>query len=198
MGYKNTQRGGTAMDAATSSSLAFLSSELEYASPKLIKPLTSMTHPRDVTVEYGGGFVEFISAYASDYATTGGNQYGLQGTNNTDIPQIQAVVNKGIWQAWNWAVGFTITHIDLERLRTAKRFGQIAPFSLQKLLEGVCHLSRLDEPTRAYQQRDCCQLTGTRNGHWWSANMGKQGACADSCRCKFPSVAASDCICLFA
>jgi hypothetical protein len=141
MGYKNTQRGGTAMDAATSSSLAFLSSELEYASPKLIKPLTSMTHPRDVTVEYGGGFVEFISAYASDYATTGGNQYGLQGTNNTDIPQIQAVVNKGIWQAWNWAVGFTITHIDLERLRTAKRFGQIAPFSLQKLLEDGVQLT---------------------------------------------------------
>jgi hypothetical protein len=135
MGYKNTRRGGTAFDAASSSAMAFLSSELEYAVPKLVKPLTSMTHPRDVTVEIGGGFVEFISAYSSDYATTGGNQYGLQGTNNTDIPQIQVNVNKGLWQAWNWAVGFTITDIDLKRLQTAKRMGQPAPFSLQKMLE---------------------------------------------------------------
>lgn len=141
MTYRNSRRAGTAFDAATSSSMAFLSSQLEYASPKLVKPLTSMTHPRDITVELGGGFVEFISAYASDYATTGSNQYGLQGTQNTDIPQIQVSVNKGLWHAWNWAVGFTITDIDLKRLETAKRMGQPAPFSLQKLLEDGVQLT---------------------------------------------------------
>lgn len=141
MAYRNNRRAGTAFDAATSSSMAFLSSQLEFASPKLVKPLTSMTHPRDISVELGGGFVEFISAYASDYATTGSNQYGLQGTQNTDIPQIQVSVNKGVWHAWNWAVGFTITDIDLKRLENAKRLGQPAPFSLQKLLEDGVQLT---------------------------------------------------------
>jgi hypothetical protein len=133
--YKNNKRGGTAFDAATSSSLAFLSSSLEYASPKLVKPLTSMTHPRDISVELGGGFVEFLSAYATDYASTGGNEYGLQGTNNTDINQVQVSVNKGLWHAWNWAAGFTITDIDLKRLQKAKEYGMPAPFSLEKMLE---------------------------------------------------------------
>lgn len=135
MSYRNNRRGGTAMDAATSSALAFLSSQLEYATPKLVKPLTAMYHPRDITVEVGGGFVEFLSAYASDYASTGGNEFGLQGTSNTDIPLVQASVNKGLWHAWNWATGFKITDIDLKRLQAAKRYGQPAPFSLQKLLE---------------------------------------------------------------
>src|SRR5271156_4119246 len=96
-------RGGYGYDAATASSMAFLSSQLEYAQPELVKPLTSSTHPRDITCKFGGGFVEFLTAYASDYATTGGNEYGLQGTSNTDIPQIQVSVNKGAWNAWNWA-----------------------------------------------------------------------------------------------
>jgi hypothetical protein len=135
MGLNKNNRGGQAFDAAVSSGLAFLSSQLEYASPELVKPLTSMTHPRDITVEFGGGFVEFISAYASDYGTTGGNQYGLQDNDNTDIAQVQVSVSKGLWSAWNWASSFTITDIDLKRLQAAKRYGQPAPFSIQEMLE---------------------------------------------------------------
>lgn len=141
MGYKNSQRGGTGMDAAASSSLAFLSSELEFLTPKLIKPLTSQTHPRDISVKFGGGFIDFVSAYASDYGTTGTGTYGLQGTNNTDIPEVQVNLKKGLWQAWNWANGFTITDIDLKKLQNAKRLGQAAPFSLQKMLEDAVQLS---------------------------------------------------------
>ncbi len=133
--FKRNGNGGSAFDAATSSSLAFLSSELEFASPDLVKPLTSSTHPRDITMTFGGGFVEFLSAYASDYASVGLNEYGLQGTSNTDIPQVQVAVNKGVWNAWNWASSILVTQIDLKRLETAKRSGIPAPFSLQQLLE---------------------------------------------------------------
>lgn len=125
----------SAYDAGTSSSLAFLNAQLEYASPELVKPLTSMTHPRDIDVEIGGGFVDFISQYASNYGTTGGNQYGLQGTRNTEIANVQVDINKGIWQAWNWAAAFSITDIELKKLANAKRYGQPAPFSLQEMLE---------------------------------------------------------------
>ena len=183
MAYRNNRRAGTAFDAATSSSMAFLASQLEYASPKLVKPLTSMTHPRDITVELGGGFVEFLSAYASDYATTGGNQYGLQGNSNTDIPEIQVSVNKGLWQAWNWAAGFTITDIDLKRLENAKRLGQPAPFSLQKMLEDgvqltwnkalevVSYIGWLGQPglvNNATVANSLAPATGTGSGRAWS------------------------------
>jgi hypothetical protein len=127
--------GGYAFDAAVSSSMAYLNAQLELASTTLIKPLSSMTHPRDISVRFGGGMPDYLSAYASDYATTGSNQYGLQGTNNTDVPMIQVNVTKGLWNTWIWQVGFLITAIDLKKLQTAETSGQAAPFSLQAMLE---------------------------------------------------------------
>jgi hypothetical protein len=131
----NRGGGGVAFDAASSSGLAFLNAQLELPDMELVKPLTSMTHPRDITVKFGGGFVEFLSAYASDYRSTGGNQYGLQGTSNTDIATVQTTINKGLWKAWNWAASIVVTYIDLKKLQAAARTGQSAPFSLQTLLE---------------------------------------------------------------
>lgn len=133
--YRGKNGRGTAFDAASSSGMAFLNAQLEFSSNELVKPLTSSTHARDIEIETGGGFVEFLSEYASDYASTGRNQFGLQGTSNTDIPMIQTNVTKGLWKAYNWASSIVVTYIDLKRLEAAKRLGQPTPFSLQDLLE---------------------------------------------------------------
>ena len=133
--FRSRGVGGRAFDAATASGLAFLNSQLELIVPELIKPMESVTHARDITVEFGGGFAEFVSAWASNYATTGGNQYGLQGTSNTDIAMVQADVQKGNWRTFNWAAGIFISLIDLKRLEMASKSGSSAPFSLQELLE---------------------------------------------------------------
>src|SRR5215469_7233774 len=135
MAYRGSGASSFAFDAATSSSLAFLNAQLELASTTLVKPLSSMTHPRDITVEFGGGMPDYLTAYASDFASTGGNQYGLQGTNTTDIPMVQVNIAKGVWNTWIWGVGFLITNVDLKKLQTAASSGQPAPFSLQSMLE---------------------------------------------------------------
>jgi len=124
-----------AFDAAGASGFAFLQSQLELIDTDLVRPLQAVTHKRDIAVEVGGGFPEFISAFASNYGTTGTGSYGLQGTNNTDIPEAQADIQKGIWRTYIWAMGMTITWIDLRRMETALRTGQAPPFSLQELYE---------------------------------------------------------------
>ena len=124
-----------AFDAAGASGFAFLQSQLELIDADLVKPLQATTHARDITVKNGGGFPEFISAWASNYASTGTQFYGLQGTNNTDIPEAQIDIQKGIWPTFNWTAGFTITWIDLQRMEFAARSGTPAPFSLQELYE---------------------------------------------------------------
>jgi hypothetical protein len=128
----NRSRG---FDASGASGLAFLQSQLELIDTDLVRPLQAVTHKRDIAVEVGGGFPEFISAFASNYASTGTQFYGLQGTNNTEIPEAQADIQKGIWRTYNWAMGMTITWIDLRRMETALRTGQAPPFSLQELYE---------------------------------------------------------------
>jgi hypothetical protein len=124
-----------AFDAAGASGFAFLQSQLELIDTDLVRPLQAVTHKRDIAVEVGGGFPEFISAFASNYGTTGTQFFGLQGTNNTEIPEAQADIQKGIWRTYIWAMGMTITWVDLRRMETATRTGQAPPFSLQELYE---------------------------------------------------------------
>ncbi len=126
---------GRAFDAAGASGLAFLQSQLELIDTDLVRPMQATTHKRDIAVEVGGGFPEFISAFASNYATTGTQYFGLQGTNNTEIPEAQADIQKGIWKTYVWAMGMTITWVDLRRMEFALRTGQAPPFSLQELYE---------------------------------------------------------------
>jgi hypothetical protein len=121
------------MDAGPGSPMAFLGAQLELIRPKLIEPLSSMTYDRDINVTFGGGFVEYLSAWAADYGSTGENQYGLQGTNNTNIPLVQVNVDKGTWKAFIWQVSSFVADLDLKKLAAATANGQPAPFSLEKM-----------------------------------------------------------------
>ena len=97
-----------------------------------------VTHARDIPIKTGGGYVEYTSNWAVDYGTTGGNQYGLQGTEQTDIAMIQANITKGIWPAFNWQSSMRVSYLDMRRLADAKANGIPAPYSLQSILdEGV-------------------------------------------------------------
>ena len=131
----------TTMDSAGSGGFAFLSSMLEYPNVELVKPLAAVTHARDIPIKTGGGYVEFTSNWAAEYATTGGNQYGLQGTQNTEIPMVQVNIKKGIWPANNWQNSMSVSYIDLKRLADAKSQGIPAPYSLQELLDGGIKLN---------------------------------------------------------
>ena len=163
---RNTVTSGRApaFDAAGSAPFAFLQSQLEILDTDLVRPLQAVTHKRDIAVEVGGGFPEFIAAFASNYATTGTQFYGLQGTNNTEIPEAQADIQKGIWKTYTWAMGMTITWIDLKRMETAQRTGQAPPFTLQELYEESVEtnwVKALDFVTYAGFQGDAGMLNNT-------------------------------------
>ena len=82
------------MDAAgIATGGAFLASELEKRDPMIRKPLTSFTYPRDIVIETGGGWVDYVSAMAVSYGMTGGaaNSPVTAGGAN-GIPTVQASV----------------------------------------------------------------------------------------------------------
>lgn len=122
-------------DAASSSGSTFLQAQLELINTKLVEPLASVTHPRDIPIKTGGGYVEYLSAYASDFADPTGSGLALIGTQNTDIGIIEASINKGVWPAFNWQKAMRISYIDLQKLINAQALGQPAPFSLQSILD---------------------------------------------------------------
>jgi len=126
-------RGIKTFDAASGSGLAWLNSQLEVINPNPIEPLQASTHARDIPIRTGGGYPEYLSAWATNFASSGGGFYGLQGTNNTEVPEAQFDVQKGIWPTFLWQQGFTVTHLDMKRYEFAARSGQRAPFSWQDM-----------------------------------------------------------------
>ena len=124
-----------AFDAAGASGFAFLQSMLEKVDTKLVEPLQAVTHARDIKVEIGGGWPEFISTFASNYGTTGNQFYGLQANRNTETPIAQVDIQKAIWNTYEWAQHLFISYVDLQRFELAQRTGIAPPFSLQKLYE---------------------------------------------------------------
>ena len=105
------------MDAAgIASGGAFLVSELEKRDPMIRKPLTSVTYPRDVVIQTGGGWVDYVSAMSVAYGITGGSGASpVQAGGANGIPTVQASVDKGIYNAHVFAVALRVMFQDMQR-----------------------------------------------------------------------------------
>ena len=105
------------MDAAgIASGGAFLVSELEKRDPVIRKPLTSFTYPRDIVIQSGGGWVDYVSAMSVGYGTTGGSGSSLvQAGGSNGLPIVQADVQKGIYKAHTVAMALRVMFQDMQR-----------------------------------------------------------------------------------
>jgi hypothetical protein len=129
------KRTNYAFDAASGGGMAFLASQLELPEVELVEPLASVTHDRDIPIKTGGGYVEELSAWASNYSSSANNNFGIQENKNQDIGIVQTDVIKGVWNAYIWAQSMRINYVDLQKMITAKRSGMPMPYSLQELLD---------------------------------------------------------------
>lgn len=113
---------GRVLDVAgISTGMAFLEGELEKRDPKIREPLTSVTWPRDIVAESGGGWVDFTSTMNVDYATSGGNDNSLVGGATDVISLVQANINKDVYKVFTWAQGMKIPFVDSQKFQTIGR-----------------------------------------------------------------------------
>lgn len=113
---------GRVLDAVgISTGMAFLEGELEKRDPKIREPLTSVTWPRDIVAESGGGWVDFTSTMNVDYATSGGNDNSLVGGATDVISLVQANINKDVYKVFTWAQGMKIPFVDSQKFQTIGR-----------------------------------------------------------------------------
>lgn len=105
------------MDAAgIASGGAFLVSELEKRDPMIRKPLTAFTYPRDIVIQAGGGWVDYVSAMSVAYGITGGaGSSPVQAGGSNGLPIVQAAVDKGIYKAHTFALALRVMFQDMQR-----------------------------------------------------------------------------------
>ena len=126
---------GRAFDATGAEGMAFLVGMLEQFDPDIVEPLHIVPedgYARDIPVKTGGGFPEWVSAYAANYKSTGSQLSGLQANDATEIPMIQFDIDKGLWKVIPWAMGMKVGFIELEKLNQAKSTGLPPPISLEE------------------------------------------------------------------
>ena len=109
--------GAPIMDAAgIATGGAFLTSELEKRDPMIRKPLTSFTYPRDIVIETGGGWVDYVSAMSVAYGMTGGAESSpVTAGGANGIPIVQASVDKGVYKAHVFAAALRVMFQDMQR-----------------------------------------------------------------------------------
>ena len=95
---------------------AFLVSELEKRDPMIRKPLTSFTYPRDIVIQTGGGWVDYVTAMSVAYGITGGGTNSPVTTGGSNgIPVVQANVDKGAYKAHVFAAALRVMFQDMQR-----------------------------------------------------------------------------------
>lgn len=124
------------MDAAgIASGGAFLTSELEKRDPLIRKPLTSVTYARDIPIQPGGGWVDYVTAMNVAYGITGGSGSGAVGAGGANgTPIIQANVAKGAYKAHLFSAALRVNFVDMQRSNLIGR-------SLDQLLQDGIRLT---------------------------------------------------------
>lgn len=103
-------------EAGIASGGAFLVSELEKRDPLIRKPLTSVTYPRDINVNVGGGWVDYVSAMSVSYGMTGGSENGpVQAGGANGLPIVQASLDKGVYKAHVYATALRTMFVDMQK-----------------------------------------------------------------------------------
>ncbi len=109
--------GAMTLDAAgIASGGAFLISELEKKDTLIREPLDSFTYPRDIVIEVGGGWVDFISAQGVSYGVTGGSgESPIQAGGSNGLPVVQASVDKGTFKAHTFGAALRVKWVDMQK-----------------------------------------------------------------------------------
>lgn len=135
-GVKTGDTGMMALDSnAIAAGGAFLVSELEKKDTLVRTPLTSVTYPRDITIEVGGGWVDYVSAMSVAYGMSGGSgANGVQAGGSNATPIIQASMDKGIYKAHTFSAALRVMFVDMQKANYAGR-------SLDSLLQDGVRLA---------------------------------------------------------
>lgn len=103
-------------EAAIASGGAFLVSELEKRDTVIRKPLTNFTYPRDININTGGGWVDYVSAMSVGYGITNGSGNGPVAAGGANgLPIVQANLDKGLYKAHAFAVALRVMFIDMQK-----------------------------------------------------------------------------------
>lgn len=96
---------------------AFLSTTLAKLHTKLYEPKHFVTYLKDVPVNYGGGFVDFVEYYSVDWAGIMNEFRNVVSNNANYIPRVNASLTQQRVNVYTFEVAYDLRFIELEKMK---------------------------------------------------------------------------------
>lgn len=107
---------------------AFLTTQLAKLHSKLTEPKHYVTYLKDVPVDYGGGFVDYITYYTVNWAGIANEMRNVVGNGANYIPRVNAGMTQKNANVYTFELAYDIRFIELEKMKK---------LDLQKSLESI-------------------------------------------------------------
>lgn len=104
------------MDAGFS----FLKSELQKLHPEVYNPLWNTTYAKDIDLDIGGGWVDYISYYKTDYAAIAEWSKNLMGNSSNIVPRVNAGMQQGNAKVFTFELAYDLRFVELKKLDRIK------------------------------------------------------------------------------
>ena len=96
---------------------AFLSTALAKLHKSLYEPLYFVTYAKDIPVDVGGGFVDYVEYYTVDWAGIMNEFRNVMGNNANYIPRVNAGLSQKRVNVYTFEVAYDLRFIELEKMK---------------------------------------------------------------------------------
>lgn len=96
---------------------AFLTTSLAKLHEKLYEPKHFVTYSKDIPVNVGGGFVDYVQYYTVDWAGIMNEIRNVVGNNANYIPRVNAGLTQKVANVYTFEVAYDLRFIELEKMK---------------------------------------------------------------------------------
>lgn len=96
---------------------AFLTTTLSKLHNQLYEPLYFVTYNQDISIDVGGGFVDYVSYYTVDWAGIMNEFRNVVGNNANYIPRVNAGLSQKRVNVYTFEVAYDLRFIELEKMK---------------------------------------------------------------------------------
>jgi len=96
---------------------AFLTTTLAKLITKPAEPLHFVTYGRDIDIDYGGGFVDYVTQYEVNWAGMMNEFRNVMGNNANYIPRVNAGLSQKKYDVYTFEVAYDLRWVELEKMK---------------------------------------------------------------------------------
>ena len=98
---------------------AFLSTTLAKLHQKTYTPKVFFTYAKDIPIDTGGGFVDYVEYFTVDWAGIMNDTRNIFGNNGNLIPRINASMTQNRVPVYTYEIAYDLRFVELEKLKKA-------------------------------------------------------------------------------